>query len=256
MGGLPFPHACELELELQWQHRRLVDYSDTINDENVEASKRMRSPASEFTRMVKSPPSDTRGNIRSSSVDFGSNNSVQNLHAYADRAGARSGQTLGSGRGEAGARRADGSRLGLLGGAGSCHAGGWGAQRAAVGWVAATEHGGKSGATGLLACESPVAAWRGRDRGGAGRVARVRRQRRSLERAGEARGVGSGSPGGAWRRGRGYGSGGPGGGWPGRGSDGCRGSWARIRQPKRRPAVGKERGEEEPAAGGWEGGKT
>ncbi|ONM60176.1 Putative peptidase C48 domain family protein [Zea mays] len=34
--------------------------------------------------MVKSPPSDTRGNIRSSSVDFGSNNSVQNLHAYAD----------------------------------------------------------------------------------------------------------------------------------------------------------------------------
>lgn len=64
--------------------RRLVDYSDTINDENVEASKRMRSPASEFTRMVKSPPSDTRGNIRSSSVDFGSNNSVQNLHAYAD----------------------------------------------------------------------------------------------------------------------------------------------------------------------------
>ncbi|KAL5659559.1 hypothetical protein ACJX0J_032722, partial [Zea mays] len=62
----------------------LVDYSDTINDENVEASKRMRSPASEFTRMVKSPPSDTRGNIRSSSVDFGSNNSVQNLHAYAD----------------------------------------------------------------------------------------------------------------------------------------------------------------------------
>lgn len=64
--------------------RRLVDYSDAINDENVEASKRMRSPASEFTRMVKSPPSDTRGNIRSSSVDFGSNNSVQNLHAYAD----------------------------------------------------------------------------------------------------------------------------------------------------------------------------
>ncbi|XP_066398182.1 SAC3 family protein B-like isoform X2 [Miscanthus floridulus] len=64
--------------------RRLVDYSDTISDENVEASKRMRSPASEFTRMVKSPPSDIRDNIRSSPVDFGSSNSAQNLRAHAD----------------------------------------------------------------------------------------------------------------------------------------------------------------------------
>jgi len=64
--------------------RRLVDYSDTISDENVEASKRMRSPASEFTRMVKSPPSDIRDNIRSSPVDFGNSNSAQNLHAHAD----------------------------------------------------------------------------------------------------------------------------------------------------------------------------
>jgi hypothetical protein len=63
---------------------RLVDYSDTISDENVEASKRMRSPASEFTRMVKSPPSDIRDNIRSSPVDFGNSNSAQNLHAHAD----------------------------------------------------------------------------------------------------------------------------------------------------------------------------
>jgi hypothetical protein len=69
--------------------------------------------------------------------------------------------------------RADGSRLGLLGGAGSGHAGGWGALRAAGGWrevggggwVAATEHAGKSGAAGLQARESPVAAWRGWDRG-------------------------------------------------------------------------------------------
>jgi hypothetical protein len=147
----------------------------------------------------------------------------------------RSGQTLGSGRGEAGARRADGSRLGLLGGAGSCHTGGWGAQRAAGGWVAATEHAGKSGAAGLLACESPVAAWRGRDRGGAGRVARVRRQRRSLERAASgaaalvARGVGGAATGAAAQA---------------------------VVGLVADPTGAGERGEEEPAAGVWEGGKT
>nr|TKW36194.1 hypothetical protein SEVIR_2G424600v2 [Setaria viridis] len=59
--------------------RRLVDYTDTlIGDENIETSKRMRSPASEFTRAIKSPPSDIRDNIRSSP------NSAQNLHAHAD----------------------------------------------------------------------------------------------------------------------------------------------------------------------------
>ncbi|WVZ66887.1 hypothetical protein U9M48_016047 [Paspalum notatum var. saurae] len=65
--------------------RRLIDYSDTlIGDGNVETSKRMRSPATEFTRMIKSPPSDIRDNIQSSPVDFGSNNSAQNLHAHVD----------------------------------------------------------------------------------------------------------------------------------------------------------------------------
>lgn len=58
---------------------RLVDYTDTlIGDENVETSKRMRSPASEFTHMMKSSPSDIRDNIRSSP------NSAQNLRAHAD----------------------------------------------------------------------------------------------------------------------------------------------------------------------------
>ncbi|OEL34623.1 SAC3 family protein B [Dichanthelium oligosanthes] len=59
--------------------RRLVDYTDTlIGDENVETSKRMRSPASEFTRMIKSPPSVIRDKFRSSP------NSAQNLRAHAD----------------------------------------------------------------------------------------------------------------------------------------------------------------------------
>ncbi|KAJ1292218.1 hypothetical protein BS78_02G374900 [Paspalum vaginatum] len=65
--------------------RRLVDYSDTIiGDGNVETSKRMRSPASEFTSMIKSPPSDIRDNVQSSPVDFGSGNSAQNLRAHVD----------------------------------------------------------------------------------------------------------------------------------------------------------------------------
>nr|CAB3455156.1 unnamed protein product [Digitaria exilis] len=57
----------------------LVDYTDTlIGDENVETSKRMRSPASEFTHMMKSSPSGIRDNIRSSP------NSTQNLRVHAD----------------------------------------------------------------------------------------------------------------------------------------------------------------------------
>ncbi|TVU37512.1 hypothetical protein EJB05_10828, partial [Eragrostis curvula] len=65
--------------------RRLVDYTDTfIGGENVEMSKRMRSPSSEFTRTIKSPPSDIRENIRSSAADFGGSNAAHSLRAHAD----------------------------------------------------------------------------------------------------------------------------------------------------------------------------
>ncbi|KAL6657087.1 hypothetical protein ACP70R_004867 [Stipagrostis hirtigluma subsp. patula] len=63
--------------------RRLVDYTDTlIGDENAETSKRMRSPSSVFTRLIKSPPSDT--NVRSSPTDFGRSSAAQNLRTHAD----------------------------------------------------------------------------------------------------------------------------------------------------------------------------
>ncbi|XP_039833823.1 SAC3 family protein B-like isoform X3 [Panicum virgatum] len=71
--------GTEARIDTGGNSRRLVDYTDNlIGDENVETSKRMRPPASEFTRMTKSPPSDIRDNIRSSP------NSAQNLRAHAD----------------------------------------------------------------------------------------------------------------------------------------------------------------------------
>ncbi|RLN33878.1 germinal-center associated nuclear protein isoform X2 [Panicum miliaceum] len=71
--------GTEARINTGGNSRRLVDYTDSlIGDENVETSKRMRSPASEFTRTIKSPPSDIRDNIRSSP------NSAQNLRAHAD----------------------------------------------------------------------------------------------------------------------------------------------------------------------------
>ncbi|RLM86839.1 germinal-center associated nuclear protein isoform X2 [Panicum miliaceum] len=71
--------GTEARIDTGGNSRRLVDYTDTlIGDENVETSKRMRPPASEFTRTIKSPPSDIRDNIRSSP------NLDQNLRAHAD----------------------------------------------------------------------------------------------------------------------------------------------------------------------------
>ncbi|KAL6841790.1 hypothetical protein ACP4OV_028302 [Aristida adscensionis] len=65
--------------------RRLVDYTDTfIGDENVETSKRMRSPSSVFKRLIKSPPSDIRDSTRSSPTDFGRSNAAQDIRAHAD----------------------------------------------------------------------------------------------------------------------------------------------------------------------------
>ncbi|KAF8668941.1 hypothetical protein HU200_052151 [Digitaria exilis] len=71
--------GMEARTDTSANSRRLVDYTDTlIGDENVETSKRMRSPASEFTHMMKSSPSGIRDNIRSSP------NSTQNLRVHAD----------------------------------------------------------------------------------------------------------------------------------------------------------------------------
>lgn len=54
--------------------RRLIDYTDTlIDDGNVETSKRMRSPSSEFTSMNKLPP-----------AGFGTNSAAQNLRSNAE----------------------------------------------------------------------------------------------------------------------------------------------------------------------------
>ncbi|CAL5061323.1 unnamed protein product [Urochloa decumbens] len=71
--------GTEAHIDTGGNSRRLVDYTDTlVGDENIETSKRMRSPASVFTRMIKSPPSDISDNVRSSP------NSAQNLRAHAD----------------------------------------------------------------------------------------------------------------------------------------------------------------------------
>ncbi|CAN6176436.1 unnamed protein product [Urochloa humidicola] len=71
--------GAEARIDSGGNSRRLVDYTDTlVGDENIETSKRMRSPASVFTRMIKSPPSDISDNVRSPP------NSAQNLRAHAD----------------------------------------------------------------------------------------------------------------------------------------------------------------------------
>lgn len=65
--------------------RRLIDYTDTLfDDANVETSKRMRAPSSEFTNMLKSPPSDIRDSIGLAPVGFGSNGAAQKLRSHSD----------------------------------------------------------------------------------------------------------------------------------------------------------------------------